>query len=113
MRKSQQIQAEINAIRAKDRAYNNLVNEGGEGYERDSVPSALYQELRAADESEFLALWTVELLAVRRAAWNAGVAALTKQHGSNIPTAAVRDLENSLGYKLDDIKRAKRLHGVA
>lgn len=108
MRSTTVIQAEIEAIRTKDRAYNRIQNEGGEGYERDSVPDALKQEWLDAEKAEFAAEWTLEILTARRAAWNAAVA----RRAPKTP-AAVAQLGADLGYRLQDIKRAKVLHGIA
>lgn len=107
------IRAEIASIQAADRVYNHTVNEGGEGFERSSVSQALHDELYAADNAEFLAVWTADVLAARRAAWNAGLQQLVNKHGRNIPQAAVSDLQRRLGYGVGEIARAKRLHGIA
>ena len=112
MRTTTEIQGEIAAIQAKDKAYNRLVNEGGEGYERNSVPEALWSELLAAEAATFAAEWTAQVTAQRLSAWAAGVAALTAKHGKQIPHAAVRGLEISSGYTLADLRKAKALHGI-
>lgn len=112
MRTTREIQAEITKIRAADKRYNQVVNEGGEGYERDSVSDALRAEYLAAEQAEFAATWTAEITAARRAAWNAGVAKLTAEHGNSVMGHHVRALADSLGYTLADIKRAKALHGL-
>lgn len=108
MRTTKAIQAEIEAIRAKDRAYNKIQNEGGEGYERDSVPASLRQEWLDAEKAEFAAEWTLDVLTARRAAWNAAVA----RRQPKTP-AAVAQLQRDMGYTIADIKRAKALHGIA
>lgn len=108
MRTTKIIQAEIEAIRAKDRAYNRIQNEGGEGYERDSVPEALKQEWLDAEKAEFAATWTLEVLMARRAAWNDAVARRAPK-----TSAAVAQIQRDMGYTLADIKRAKALHGIA
>lgn len=108
MRTFKQIQADIDAIRAKDRAYNRVVNEGGEGYNRDSVPAALYAERDAADAAAFAAEWTIDVFMARRAAWNAEVAKL----GASINARQFTGLQDRLGYKLADIRKAKTMLGV-
>lgn len=108
MRSTKAIQTEIDAIRAKDRAYNRLQNEGGEGYERDSVPASLRQEWLDAEKAEFAAAWTLDVLTARRAAWNEAVARRQPK-----TFAAARELERDMGYTIADIKRAKALHGIA
>lgn len=110
MRTTTEIAAQINKIRVADKAYNRFVNEGGEGYERNSVPQALIDEYKAADKAEFLAVWTAGITTERRAAWNGAINAHVAKHGSNISVDQVKAIEQSLGYKLDDIKRAKSLH---
>lgn len=112
MRTTTEIQAEITKIRDADNRYNQVVNEGGEGYARDSVPDALRAEYLAAEQAEFAATWTAETTAARRAAWNAGVAKLTAARGNNVTGHHLRALATSLGYTLADIKRAKALHGI-
>lgn len=112
-RTAAEVSAEIKRIQAADRAHNRTMNEGGQGYERSTVPESLFAELAAAENAEFMAVWTSEVLAERRAAWNAGVQQLTAKHGRAIPAAAVAALESRLGYRVGDIARAKRLHGIA
>lgn len=107
------IRAEIASIHAADRAYNRTINEGGEGCERNSVSLALHDELQAAEDAEFAAIWTADVLAARRAAWNAGLQQIVNKHGRNVPQAAVSDLQRRLGYGVGEIARAKRLHGIA
>lgn len=107
------IRAEIASIHVADRDYNCTINEGGEGCERNSVSRALYDELQAAEDAEFLAIWTADVLSARRAAWNAAVQQIVTKHGRNVPQAAVSDLQRRLGYGVGDIARAKRLHNIA
>jgi len=113
MRTTTQIAAEIAKINAADRSYNNVINEGGEGYERDSVPQALRDEYSAAEQAEFAAAWTNDVTQQRRAAWNAAIAAIAAKYGERGMTAKrFADLQTSLGYKLADIRRATALHGI-
>lgn len=115
----EQITADIQAIRAADRAYNRSNNEGGYGYERDSVPASLIAEYDAAvvaaesdEAAAFAAEWTLEVFTARRAEWNEGARALAAKHGKSIPAAAIRAQEARLGYTMDAIIRAKQLHGA-
>lgn len=111
MRTSQAIEAEMNELRLKDKAYNRLVNEGGEGYETENarIPE-LFREWKAAMAAEFAAEWTVETLAARRAAWNVEIRPLVEA-GKPVKPADVQAIERRLGYTMSDIKRAKALHG--
>lgn len=54
----------------------------------------------AEEEVEFLSVWTAELTAARRAAWNERQRA-GEWYG---------DTETALGFDRDDLKRAIRLH---
>ena len=111
MRTTTEIKADITKLAAADRAYNRVLNEGGEGYERNST-SALTDEYLTAEAREFAADWTPEVLAARRAEWNAEVAKISAKYGRQIPQSAVLALPGKLGYQSADIARAKRLHGV-
>lgn len=108
MRTSKEIRAEINAIKAEDKKYNSLVNEGGYGYQRDSVPSKLWEELYAAEAAEFAAEWTPEVTAERRAEWNVSVKRDAK--GGTIRSAQVRAIEAKVGFTMADLKKAVALN---
>ena len=108
LRSSAEILAEIKALQAKDRAYNRLQNEGGEGYERDSVSDELVKECIDAQEREFNALWTKEYWETARTVWN-------NELRTNPPVAlyghALLKLEKATGYTLADMKKAKAIYG--
>lgn len=101
---SSDLRTQINAMQAADRRYNNLVNEGGEGFERNSVPESMQVAYTAALQAEFAAEWTLDVLNARRAEWNA---ACTSGKYDNLP-----QIERATGLKLADIARAKTLHNV-
>lgn len=110
MRTTTQIVDEIKALQAKDRAYNSLVNEGGEGYEReDSRIAALQDEFLAAAKAEKAAQWTVEIFVARRAAWNAEVAKVAAANGGAVPNSEFKSMVARLGYSHTDLAYAKDL----
>ena len=108
MRSTTEISADIAKAKAADRAYNRVLNEGGEGYERDSA-EALQREYMAAEAAEFAAVWTLDVLNTRRAAWNAEMLALSAKRVTMTPKL-MDSIVARLGYGLSDIKRAKALH---
>lgn len=113
MKKSQIIKSKLDALIKLDRLYNNAINEGGEGYERDST-AALYVELKIALAAEFAEEWTHTILATRGSKWNDGVADMVTRLGADgIHWKDVRELSDLLGFSLDDIKQAKKLLNVA
>ncbi len=110
MRTTAEISADIAKVKAADRAYNRVLNEGGEGYERDST-EVLEREWLAAQAAEFAAVWTLETLNARRSAWNAEMLELSAKRVTMTPKL-MDSIIARLGYSLTDIKRAKALHGV-
>lgn len=110
MRSTTEIGADIAKAKSADRAYNRALNEGGEGYERDST-EALEREWLAAQAAEFAAVWTLDTLNARRAAWNAEMMALSAKRVTMTPKL-MDSIIARLGYSLSDIKRAKALHGA-
>lgn len=66
-----------------------------------------YDETAAEEQSLFLAEWTAEITAARRLEWNTWVRA----QGSKIPAAKVNAKVASLGWTLDSLQRAVKLHG--
>jgi hypothetical protein len=76
----------------------------------------LRAELAAMDKAEaeaFASVWTRETTEARRAAWNAEGRKLLAAHGNRIPASEIYALRKRLGYGIDEIKRAKALHGIA
>lgn len=111
MKTSAEILAEIKRINANDKAYNRLMNEGGEGYERETSVAALYEEYKVAEEAEFRAKWTAEYVSVAKAAWNKAVAECSKNKAIKSQGQLIAAVEKMSGYKMADIKRAKEIHG--
>ena len=110
MRTTTEILAAIKLAGAKDRAYNRVLNEGGEGYERDST-EALQAEYFEAEKAEFAAIWTNEVTVARRATWNAEMMALSAKKipmTGKLMTATIA----KLGFSLLDLKRGMKLHNI-
>lgn len=105
MRTSKDIQNEIEEIRKKDKAINYLQNEGGEGYEQDSVPESLLTEFYTAKEKEFWNEWTVETFNKRRKQWNEYVLSFDGQEGK-VSLKQIVDFKNKNGWNLYDLKKA-------
>lgn len=84
------------------------------GIDNSAKIAALNAELaalRSADDREFLTEWTLDVTNTRRAEWNTEIQKIVKN--GKVPTAALGALIRKLGYDVDDIKRAKKLHGIA
>lgn len=113
MRTTTQIAAEIKTLRAADKFYNRLVNEGGDGYEReDSRIATLNEEYLAASKAEWAAEWTPEVFAARRVAWNAEVARVSAANGGTVPAGELKAMIARLGYSHMDLARAKAALGI-
>jgi len=112
MRSSKDVAAEMHSLQVADARYNFVQNEGGEGYERinERLP-ALEREFVEALRAEFAAEWTAETFSARRAAWNAAVKPLVEA-GKPVNPAAVRAIEQRLGFSRDDLARAKVMLGA-
>jgi hypothetical protein len=110
MRTTTQIAADIKAAAARDSDYNRVMNEGGEGYERDTT-AALRAEYMASEKAEFAAVWTLDTTQARRAAWKTEMQALA---AAKQPATAktIGPIVKRLGYSLGDIQRAKALHNI-
>lgn len=101
-----------------------VVNEGGEGYSlaaqqaddarraRERANEAAFEVEQAAAKAAFAAEWTVEVLAARRAAWNAEMMDLSARK-VGMTSKVMSGVVAKLGYTLSDLKMAKALHGVA
>ena len=111
MRSSKVIKAEIDAIRSGDKRYNSLQNEGGEGYERNSVPQSLYDELMEASEFEFKAIWTPEYWEAVRKEWNETGKKLAESGRYKNNGELQRAIEKATGYDFQDMAHAKRIYG--
>lgn len=112
MRSSAEIGREIHALQVADARYNRINNEGGEGYERrnERLP-ALEKEFCAALKEEFAAEWTADTVSARSAAWNSAVKPLVES-GNPVKPAAVRAIEQRLGFSRHDLATAKVLLGA-
>jgi len=111
MRAIAEIKAEIKTLVEYDARINYLQNEGCEGYnQRHPKLRGLYNELEAAMDAAFAADWTVETTQARRAAWNAEIAKVAKN--GKIDAADVTKIVDRLGYRMEDIVKAKKLHGM-
>ena len=113
LRSSAEIRKELDALSAKDKAYNRLQNEGGEGYYRDSIPESLHNEYMAALDREFKAKWTKEYFEEVRSAWNSIVA--EKSNGGKIALTRkdLESVERRVGEKSQDIAKARTMLGIA
>ena len=78
------------------RKYNNLMNEGCDGY----VPSDPREAKLDAELRAMRAAWTKEVTMERRAAWNAEVMKY-KAAGKKIN---LLELEKKMGFKFSDMK---------
>ena len=153
----------IKELAAKARAYDNIQNEGGEGYNpyrnemdrRDYAAAAAeprtqdtviqeierikaslsptssdgwgpgsaapklkarlntleteLAEIEAADEAAFLAVWTLDVTTARRAEWNHWIKSAKPAPGD---WKAICDKERDLGWRIDEAKRAVKMHNL-
>lgn len=87
-----------------------VVNEGGEGYSQAEVNEERAGLAKmAAMQAAFAAEWTLEVLAARKAAWNAEMHALVAAK-KPMNARTMQAVVAKLGYSLGDINRAKALH---
>lgn len=108
MKTAAELLAEIKKIQARDKQYNALINEGGKGYEADSVPQSMWADLYEAEEREFKAKWGCETFRnTQKTAWNAAVAKFKTLKGNALLAA----VESETGIKIADMKRAKAMFG--
>ena len=86
------------------------VNENGGGYSQAIVDAdrACIASLQAK-QAAFAAEWTPEVLAARKAAWNAEMQALIAAKKPMTPRL-MTSIIAKLGYSLADINRAKALY---
>lgn len=81
--------------------------------ERVAALKAELAALRDAEDAAFLAVWTREVTDERRATWIAAITAMAARNGGKCPPREVYALRNRLGYWHEDIRRARKLHGIA
>ena len=101
-------------MRDIDRCDCSIARESGT-YDADKVAS-LRDELAAIEQAEldaFASEWTADVTQARREAWNAEIRKLAAKHGRTIPGMEINDLANRLGYRMEDIVKAKAIHGIA
>ena len=111
MRTSTEIKAEIDAIKKRDAYYNELNNEGSDGYYNDSVPAALWNELTAALDAEWNEKWTADYAATARAKWNAAAKIVIDSKKYQYQQKAIEAIEKATGFAFADIKKAKEIYG--
>ena len=111
VRTSTEVIAEIKRLQASDKSYNRLVNEGGEGYERDSITAELSQELTEALDREWNEKWTADYAATARAKWNAAAKIVIDSKKYQYQQKAIEAIEKATGFAFADIKKAKEIYG--
>ncbi len=107
-RSSKEIISEIEELQVKDRRYNSFINEGHEGYTRNSVSDDLEKELEAALLRVFEEIWTKESTILRRKKWNDCVVGL----GDRVNLKEIIKLEKDLGFTASDLKKAVAKWGI-
>lgn len=108
--------AELAAARAEvDRLETAIRNHQRTHYEGDDMATPFDRQreeagkaLMAAANAMFAAEWTAEVFAARRAEWNKRAMAA----GKNVTMHTVRQWEAELGFRLDELKRAKAMHAA-
>ena len=109
VRTSTEVIAEIKRLQASDKSYNRLVNEGGEGYERDSITAELSQELTEALDREWNEKWTASYWAEAKAKWNDVAKRLQPKY--KVYGLLAQAIEKETGLSLNDMQRAKQIYG--
>jgi hypothetical protein len=94
--RDKQINEPTHATAADRRAYLLRIKNGR------SMSDPRYAEIEAEEQALFLAEWTAEITAARRAEWNTWV----KAQGSKIPATAANKKLATLGWTLNDLQRA-------
>jgi|3_EtaG_2_1085321.scaffolds.fasta_scaffold106352_4 hypothetical protein len=86
--------------------YNDLQNEGAEGYNPyDAQIEAEMHRLMAEKEDDFAIEWTVDVTADRRIVWNNQVAAFPIKSST-----ALKATEDIVGFTMKALKKAVALH---
>ena len=109
VRSSTEVIAEIKRLQASDKSYNRLVNEGGEGYERDGITLELHNELTEALAREWTAKWTAGYWAEAKAKWNDVAKRLQPKY--KVYGLLAQAIEKETGLSLNDMQRAKQIYG--
>jgi hypothetical protein len=95
-----QLKSEMDAIQAQQAAWFNVQGEGA----RDWSPMDAKADtaVRAYTQALFAAEWTPEVIAARKAIWNAFVTST----GGNIPWAKLVAFQDAQGWSVDNLKSA-------
>lgn len=97
------------------RTYNNIMNEGGEGFNPfDNEPAyeRAHDRIKQIQSEEFAKEWTKEKTNERRSMWNSEGAKLPRTPNGMVKISDINALEKRLGFTVEDIKKAKLLHGI-
>jgi hypothetical protein len=93
-----------------------VAREWGDNAKIDDLEASLYAEInkiRAEVDADFLATWTLETTQARRKEWNTFVNA--ELCGGPMTPEKYRKMHNKttqLGWGMEDLKRAVKLHGI-
>ena len=109
VRSSTEVIAEMKRLKAADKAYNSLVNEGCEGYERDGITLELHNELAEALAREWTAKWTASYWEAAKAKWNDAAKRLQPKYKAYGLLAQA--IEKETGLSLNDMQKAKQIYG--
>lgn len=95
----------------KEKNYNRLINEDGEGYYAQSPKlKTLRQQLYFAEQDSFAAVWTLEVTLKRRDVWNSEVQAMLKKYAGKASRQAVLNAQEKVGFTMDELSKAVKLH---
>lgn len=104
--------AASDAINAKHRAWTNVQNEGRDGYnphegEMMQAAKAAGAAKTALDEAKFWQVWTADVFAARRVAWNTAMMALPGAKTGRVLGTDMVAMEQRLGYTAQQMLKAK------
>ena len=104
---------EDDVLRDLERYDSSIARECGT-YNADKVAAlnAELADLRKSADDKFLAVWTIDELNYRRAAWNAEMDKIRATGAKGLTPIQFAKIQKKLGFTLDDIKKAKKLHGI-
>lgn len=110
-----ELKAYSDELRKASKRYNNLMNEGGEGYNpfySNPIFERISERRRQLERENFANEWTREVTEARRAKWNSEIAKLPREPDGKIRYSDVAELEERLGFKARDIVRAKEINSI-
>lgn len=112
-----ELETRLADVAAKRKAFIATVSEGHDNGspfdgEISSIGGEIAARKAAAVEDAFATEWTLDVFNARRTAWNAEATKLPRD-AKGIRWEAIRALEAKLGFKMEDLKRAKTLLNVA